>query len=183
MQSLEHAAAAGGGVVFALLVSANVLQLPGSGATLIFLSGALAISAMILPGISGSLILILLGQYVYLSDQLSAFLGSIGNLLSGSGSFGATVDPGTTVVVFVLGGFVGLLTIARVVRRALQRARTPTLLFLVGLIAGSVPAPLHNVAEAHALTLEVLALTGAWGLVGAGVLFGLDRLAGGFDPE
>ncbi len=183
MDALEHAVAAGAGVALALLVSANVLELPGSGATLVFLSGALAVSAMILPGISGSLILILLGQYVYLSDQLSAFLGSVGDLVTGAGSTAAMAGPGTTVVLFAAGGLVGLFSIAQLVRRALERARTTTLLFLVGLIAGSVPAPMHNVAEAHALTGEVLAMTGAWALVGAVALFALDRLAGGFDPE
>ncbi|AXR80930.1 DUF368 domain-containing protein [Natrarchaeobaculum sulfurireducens] len=183
LASRTNALAASAGTALALLVASNVVQLPGSGATLIFLSGVFAISAMILPGISGALILILLGQYVFLSAELTAFLGAIRGTLSGNASLAAAVDPGTTVVVFVLGGFVGLVTIARIVRRALERAREPTLLFLVGLIAGSVPAPLHNVAEAHALTGNVLAQTGAWAVVGALALFALDALAGGFDPE
>ncbi|AGB36509.1 DUF368 domain-containing protein [Natronococcus occultus] len=181
--SARHALAAAAGTVLALLVAANVLQLPGSGAVLIFLSGGLAISAMILPGVSGSLILILLGQYVFLSSELTAFLQSLRDLAFGNGSLAGVLDPGTTVVVFVAGGVVGLVTIARVVRFALDRHRELTLLFLVGLIAGSIPAPLHEVAAAHALTGDVLALTAAWAVVGAVALFALDRLAGGFDPE
>ena len=181
--SLEHVAAAVAGVTLALLVAANVVQLPGSGAVLIVLSGALAISAMILPGVSGALILILLGQYVFLSSELSAFLSGVGRLVGGSGSLEAVVGPGTTVTLFVLGGLIGLVTIARVVRYALDRRREVTLVFLVSLIAGSIPAPLHNVAETHTLTGEVLLLTAAWALVGAVALFALDSLAGGFDPE
>ncbi|APW96301.1 DUF368 domain-containing protein [Halobiforma lacisalsi AJ5] len=181
--SAQHAVAAATGTAVAALVASGVIELPGSGAVLILLSGALSVSAMILPGISGSLILILLGQYVFLSGELTAFLSSIGSLVSGAGSLEAVLEPGTTVVLFLLGGFVGLVTIARVVRRALDRRREVTLLFLVGLIAGSVPAPLHNIGKTHAWTGDVVALTVAWAVVGVVVLFGLDRLAGGFDPE
>ncbi|ELY89547.1 hypothetical protein C483_13513 [Natrialba hulunbeirensis JCM 10989] len=179
----RHLLAAGAGTALALLVASNVLQLPGTGLVLIFLSGALAISAMILPGVSGSLILILLGQYVVMMTELSDFLTAVGQYVSGAGSVEAVLDPGTAVVVFVVGGLVGLVTIARVVRAALDWQRDLTLLFLVGLIAGSVPAPLHNIGEAHAWTSEVIGFTLAWAVLGALVLFALDALAGGFDPE
>ncbi|RQG97979.1 DUF368 domain-containing protein [Natrarchaeobius chitinivorans] len=181
--SREHLLAAGTGTALALLVASNVIQLPGSGPGLILLSGALAISAMILPGVSGALILILIGQYRFLSAELTAFLEALRRLVSGGGTIDAALEPGTTVVLFVVGGFVGLLTIARVVRRALKRRRDLTLLFLVGLIAGSTPAPLYNIAESHVWTADVIGLTAAWAVVGAVVLFALDLLAGGFDPE
>ncbi len=183
IESVAHVVAASVGIGLALLVSANVIQLPGDGMAVIFLSGALAISAMILPGISGALILILLGQYVFLSDQLSAFFGALRGVVSRNGTITTAVDPGVTVVVFVAGGFVGLLTIARVVRRALEHNRELTLLFLVGLIGGSIPAPLYNIGETHVWTAELITITGVWTIVGAVVLFGLDLLAGGFDPE
>ncbi|RQH03224.1 DUF368 domain-containing protein [Natrarchaeobius oligotrophus] len=181
--SPAHVLAACAGTVLALLVASNVVQLPGSGPVLIFFAGALAISAMILPGVSGALILILLDQYVFLSSELSAFLDSLRAFLTGNAASAAVLEPGTTVAVFVAGGFVGLLTIARIVRRALEAHRELTLLFLVGLIAGSIPAPLYNIDEGHAWTTEVVALAGAWALVGALALFVLDFLAGGFDPE
>ncbi|WP_455449117.1 DUF368 domain-containing protein [Natrinema thermotolerans] len=180
--SPTHVAAGIAGTTLALLVAADVVQLPGSGPVVILVAGAVAISAMILPGISGSLILILLGQYVYLSGELSAFVRAALDLLGG-GSLSAVVDPGTTVALFVTGGVVGLVTIARVVRAALTRNRGVTLLFLVGLIAGSVPAPLHNIGETTAWTTETIALTAAWAAVGAIALFALERLVGGFDPE
>ncbi|OLZ42507.1 DUF368 domain-containing protein [Natrinema saccharevitans] len=180
--SPTHVAAGIAGTTLALLVAADVVQLPGSGPAVILVAGAVAISAMILPGVSGSLILILLGQYVFLSSELSAFVRAALDLLGG-GSLSAVVDPGTTVALFVAGGLVGLVTIARVVRAALTRNRGVTLLFLVGLIAGSVPAPLHNISETHAWTAETTALTAAWAAVGAIALFALERLVGGFDPE
>ena len=177
-----HVGAAVTGAGLALLVAADLVSLPGSGPVVIVLAGTVAVSAMILPGISGSLILILLGQYVFLSSELSAFVHALGDLLGG-GSLAAVSDPGTTVVLFVVGGAVGLLTVARVVRIALARRRELTLVFLVSLIAGSVPAPLHNIGETHAWTTETMVLTAAWAAVGAIALFGLEYLVGGFDPE
>ncbi|WP_455429277.1 hypothetical protein [Haloterrigena gelatinilytica] len=53
----------------------------------------------------------------------------------------------------------------------------------MSLIAGSVPAPLHNIGETHAWTAETMGLTAAWAALGAVVLFGLEYLVGGFDPE
>ena len=133
--SLAHVGVAIAGATLALLVSADIVQLPGDGQAVIFVAGAIAISAMILPGISGSLILILLGQYVFLSSELSAFVGALGGLATG-GSLATAVGPGTTVALFVAGGVVGLLSIARIVRAALARQRELTLVFLVSLIAG-----------------------------------------------
>ncbi|QLG49936.1 DUF368 domain-containing protein [Natrinema halophilum] len=177
-----HVSAAIAGATIALLVAAGILELPGSGPIVIVIAGAIAVSAMILPGISGSLILILLGQYIFLSNELSAFVSALGDLLSG-GSLAAVTDPGSTVVLFLAGGTVGLFSIARVVRAALTRRREVTLVFLVSLIAGSIPAPLTNISETHAWTTETITLTIAWAAVGAVALFGLEYLVGGFDPE
>ncbi|MCU4752591.1 DUF368 domain-containing protein [Halobacteria archaeon AArc-curdl1] len=170
------------GISLALLVGANVIQFPVTGLWMVFVAGVVAISAMILPGISGSLLLILLGQYVYLSGELSAFLSGLAALPSG-GSLETLVSPGTTVIVFMTGGVVGLLTVARVVRRALDWQRNLTLVFLVSLIAGSTPAPLINIVEGQAWSTEAILIGTGWLVVGAGVLFGLNALAGGFDPE
>lgn len=183
--SWEHVAAAATGTTLALLVAANVIQLPGSGGIVIVLAGAIAVSAMILPGISGSLILILFGQYVFLASELDAFVDAIVALFDG-GSLAALVEPGTTVVLFLAGGVVGLLTIARAVRAALERRRELTLVFLVSLIAGSVPAPLHNVSEyseGHAWTAETIGIAAAAAAIGMVTLFALEYLVGGFDPE
>ena len=199
--SWEHVGAAVAGTAFALLVAANVVQLPGSGGIVIFLAGTIAVSAMILPGISGALILILLGQYVFLSQELDAFVDALIDLLRG-GSLAAVIDPGTTVILFVSGGVVGLLTISRLVRAALERRRNLTLVFLVSLIAGSTPAPLNNVSEhAHvdtqtvtlgigswsteltAWTTDLIAVAAGWAAVGMIALLTIEYLIGGFDPE
>lgn len=84
-----------------------------------FGAGALAICAMILPGISGSLILLLIGMY-------AAVLGAVNDrdLLS--------------VGVFVLGAILGLAIFSQILHWALANHHDDVLAALVGLMAGSL---------------------------------------------
>jgi putative membrane protein len=84
-----------------------------------FLAGALAISAMILPGISGSFILVLLGMY--------------GPLLAA-----VTSREFLTLIVFVVGAVVGLALFSQVLHKALTLHHDPVIAALVGLMAGSL---------------------------------------------
>jgi putative membrane protein len=108
--------------------------------------GAIAISAMVLPGISGSLILVILGQYEFLVARLTAFVDGLVGLALGGG-VGRVVDPATTVVAFLVGAVVGLFTVAHAVRWALVRYRYATLTFLVSLVVGGLRAPVVKAAE------------------------------------
>ena len=137
----RHWGVAVAGFLVSFLLSGDLTLLQGHGPVLIFVAGVVAISAMILPGISGALILVILGQYVFLSSTLTAFTDGLVTLLSG-GSMGVLVGPGTTILVFMLGATVGLLTIARLVDRALESAPTMTLVFLVSLVVGALRAPI-----------------------------------------
>lgn len=74
------------------------MALPGTGYLTVFLAGSIAISAMILPGISSSLLLLLRGKYVYPSAELSSLVVSIGHLVNG-GSTGDVIAPGRTIMV------------------------------------------------------------------------------------
>ena len=104
----------------------GVSQLPPAALTLTapvaFGAGALAISAMILPGVSGSFILVLLGLY-------APVLAAIRSL-----------DMGI-MLFFGLGCIVGLLSVARLVATALRRHPSATLALLTGFMIGA----LHNV--------------------------------------
>jgi len=113
----------------------------------VFLAGTIAISAMVLPGISGAAILILLGQYHYLSETLTAFVDRLLALLD-RGTLDALVDPGTVVVTFLAGAVIGLLTVAHVIKRALDAYRVGTLVFLVSLLVGTLRLPVVEVLEA-----------------------------------
>ncbi|QAU12265.1 DUF368 domain-containing protein [Halorubrum sp. BOL3-1] len=133
-------AAAGGGFVLAFLASGVASTGLGSPLPLVFLAGAVAVSAMVLPGISGSLLLVVLGQYEYMSGVVSRFVDGLGALAVGSGS-DALVETLPPVATFLVGGVCGLFTIAHAVRYALSRARAATLAFLVSLIVGALRAP------------------------------------------
>ena len=85
----------------------------------LFLSGAIAICAMILPGISGAFILVLLGKYDYVLQAVN------------------NVDVVTLAIVAV-GAAVGLVTIARFLSWLLDRYYDATLAFLAGLMLGSL---------------------------------------------
>ena len=93
----------------------------------IFLSGAIAICAMILPGISGSFILLILGKYQYI-------MGVITNLVSG-------VDLGRNLLiigVFGIGAAVGILSFSKLLHWLLARWNKETLIVLAGFIIGSL---------------------------------------------
>ncbi len=93
----------------------------------IFISGAIAICAMILPGISGSFILLILGKYQYI-------MGVITNLVSG-------VDMGKNLLiigVFLTGAVVGILGFSKFLNWLLARWNKETLVVLAGFIIGSL---------------------------------------------
>lgn len=89
--------------------------------------GAIAISAMVLPGISGSLVLILMGEYF---EVISA--------ISGLKTF--NWDNLAFLGCFAIGVIVGGLLFARLVSAVLKRYYNATMAFLMGLMAGSLYA-------------------------------------------
>ena len=93
----------------------------------IFISGAIAICAMILPGISGSFILLILGKYQYI-------MGVITGLVSG-------VEVGRNLMilaVFLVGAVVGILGFSKFLHWLLARWNKETLIVLAGFIIGSL---------------------------------------------
>jgi putative membrane protein len=148
----------------------------GPGGT--FLAGAIAVSAMVLPGISGSLLLIILGQYERMVATLQSFLEATLALASG-GPIEPVTESGVVVVVFVGGAVVGLFTVARTVDYALERAPGPTLAFLVSLVVGALRRPILEVLAATGNpSPSAIGALGAWILFGAFVVIGFDRYAG-----
>ncbi|ERH00289.1 MAG: putative membrane protein, partial [Halonotius sp. J07HN6] len=177
-------AAAIAGFAFAFVVSGVAATAIGSSLPIIFVAGAVAISAMILPGVSGSLLLLVLGQYEYMSTTLSRATDALVAALRGNGTAGL-VDTGPPIVVFLSGAVVGLLTISHAVRWALDRYREATLVFLVSLIVGALRAPVEQV-EAElgggtVWTTETLGVFLGVAVVGAATVVVIDRLAGGIE--
>lgn len=176
--------ATGTGVVLAFVASGAAAELLGASVFATAVAGALTLSATLLPGISGSLLLVVIGQYDRIVlEAIPAFATAVPTALA-RGSVAPLVGPGTTVVVFLAGGVVGIFTVANAVRRALTRDRTTTLTFLVGLVIGALRAPVaettRQLTEAgRAWTPETMAAFLTAAVVGAAVVVGLDRAAGG----
>jgi len=171
-------AAALAGFAFAFLASGAATTSLGHPLPVVFVAGALAVSAMILPGVSGSLLLVVLGQYEYMSGTVSRAVDGLAAIAVGNGN-DALVETLPPVVTFLTGGVVGLFTIAHAVRYALKRARAATLAFLVSLVVGALRAPLVEVSlrlaesgESWRAAAPRFALAGA---AGALLVLVLDR--------
>ncbi|WP_255149706.1 DUF368 domain-containing protein [Halorarius halobius] len=146
----------------------------------LFVAGGIAITAMILPGISGAFLLVLLGQYEFMSGLPAAVLGGVRDALSGDA--GSLADPLAALVTFGVGAVIGLLTVAHAVRWALERYHAATLTFLVALMVGALRAPYLEVARAtDGLTVTVLGTVAVAGIVGAGLVLGLDYVTDDID--
>ncbi len=145
--------------------------------------GAVAISAMVLPGISGSLILVILGQYEFLIERLTAFVDALLGLVVG-GTVAAAVGPATTVVAFGVGALVGLFTVAHAVRWALDCYRHATLAFLVSLVVGALRAPVVEAGEALApggWTTDAILAFALAAVVGVVLVAALERYTDGIE--
>ncbi|KTG30918.1 DUF368 domain-containing protein [Haloferax profundi] len=146
LDSPRQLVAAVAGFTVAFVASGTVGTALGNSLPVTVVAGAIAVSAMILPGISGSLLLLLLGQYEYMTGTLSEFVDTLIDVAMG-GPTSSLVEPGTIVVAFIAGALVGLFTIAHVVRWALEHYRRETLAFLVSLIVGALRAPVVKTSE------------------------------------
>ena len=107
-----------GGIAAYLITEAVPAETPNS-LPLIFLSGAVAICAMILPGISGSFILLILGKYTFILTAIKEF--QLGTLL-----------------VFSLGCLLGLMTFSRLISWLFEKYRNLTIAVLAGFMVGSL---------------------------------------------
>ncbi len=114
-------------IFIALLVGAAlafyIISLPPMVGTssdwFLFLAGAIAICAMILPGISGAFILVLLGAYKPITDAVRDF-------------------DIKTILIVAVGAIVGILSFSRILKWLFEHYSNMTLAVLTGFIAGSL---------------------------------------------
>ena len=107
------------GIFIAALISlSNTTQIPDTD-IFIFLTGSIAITAMILPGISGSFILLLLSKYEYIITAIKEF-----NV--------------RTLLVFALGCIFGLIIFSRLLHFLFQNYKMNLLSLLSGFLIGSL---------------------------------------------
>ena len=103
----------------------------------IFISGLIAICAMILPGISGSFLLLLLGQYEYMLTALHEL-------------------HFTEIIVFIVGAVIGILGFSKILNYLLKNHEEVTMAFLIGVMVGTLKLPALEVASN--VTLDIAGL-------------------------
>ena len=108
----------------------------------IFFCGIISVSGMTLPGLSGSFILILLGNYVLLLvDAVNSLYDTIAEVIRGDFSFVRNQKRMDTLVilgVFTAGSAVGLVTLSHVLGYVLKHFRNLTTAVIIGFITGSL---------------------------------------------
>lgn len=145
------------------LLTVDMTNIQALDAVYLFLAGAVAITAMVLPGISGSSILLIAGVYLPVIQAIRQLL-----------HLDLRVVPG--LMALGLGVIAGVALSIRAIRTALQKYRSAMIWFILGLMLGSlyaiamgpsslqVPQPPLDIA-----TFRPLAF-----LLGAGLLVGLE---------
>ena len=108
-----------GAVIAYFITTLNPLISGNSSSLFVFVAGAIAICAMILPGISGSFILVLLGAYKSVLEAVND-------------------RDFKTILVFMAGAVVGLLTFSKVLKWLFKNHKNLTLAVLTGFIIGSL---------------------------------------------
>jgi putative membrane protein len=151
LASLKNLAIAILGFIIAFyLVGLNPANL-GHSLPLLFITGILVIVAMILPGISGALVLLYLNQYEYFFDALHEF---------------RIIE----LAAFATGAILGILAFSHVLDALLKRHRAATVAFLIGLTLGALRLCYANiVVDSNTIFPVLLAI-----LVGLFVMFMLE---------
>ncbi len=107
------------GIVTALMVTTLPPAFHSESAFFIAICGAIAICAMLLPGISGSFILVILGAYNSIISALANF-----DILR--------------IGAFCLGALIGLLSFSRMLKKILHNFKSQTLAILTGFMLGAL---------------------------------------------
>ena len=91
----------------------------------VFIAAAIAISAMVLPGISGSTLLLIFGLYIPIMGAIKEFF-----------HFNFSYLP--VLIVFGLGIVTGIITFVRLIRKCLEKFRSQSIYTIIGMMIGSL---------------------------------------------
>lgn len=138
----------------------------------IFIAAMIAISAMILPGISGSTLLLIFGLYIPILAKVKAFI-----------SFDFSTMP--VLIIFGLGMITGIVVFTKLIRKSLEKYRSQTIYTIIGMMIGSMysivmgPTTLDEPQAAMSFsTFNIVAF-----IAGAIVIFGLEMMKKYFEKS
>ena len=129
----------------------------------VFLVAMVAISAMVLPGVSGSTLLLIFGLYIPIMKAIKSFLHLEMQYLP-------------TLIIFGLGIVSGIVLVIRLIKMALAKFRSQTIYLIMGLMLGSLYAivmgPTTLEAPVEPLSWASFSVVGF--IVGGGIILGLE---------
>lgn len=151
-------------------VSINTLTI-GLGAY-VFVAGMIAISAMVLPGISGSTLLLIFGLYL-------PIVGAIKEVLT----LNFTYLP--ILIIFGLGVLVGIFVTIRGVKFVLTNFRSQTIYTILGLMIGSLYAVVMGPASLKVpqMPMNMQTFSIIFFIIGGALILGLQQLKSYFDKK
>ncbi len=131
----------------------------------VFVAAMIAISAMVLPGISGSTLLLIFGLYVPIISAIKAVLHLEFAYLP-------------ILIIFGLGILTGIASIVRIIKWSLENHRSIVIFLIIGMMIGSfyaiIMGPLTLEIPQAPLSLESFSIL--WFIIGGLVIYGLQKL-------
>lgn len=109
---------------------------------LMFILGAICAAAMILPGVSGSLVLMAFGYYVFLMDNLSILFKAILTF-----TFDNCLNAFLIVISFGLGAILGIVCISKLLKRLFEKHPKTIYAIILGLLIASPFAIIYTIVK------------------------------------
>ena len=132
---------------------------------LLFVAGMVSISAMVLPGISGSTILMIFGLYVPIITAIKDILH-------------LKLEYVPAVFIFGVGVIAGALLVVKLIKYVLDHFRSQTVYFIIGMMIGSLYAIVNGATTLKepkaALSLSTFSIV--FFIIGGVIIFGLQKL-------
>ena len=158
------------GIISGLLISFAENFDVGTSDLIIFFSGVIAISGMILPGLSGSYLLLLMGNYTLIMvDSVNALYFTIIESLSFDFTYindSERLYLLKVLILFTLGSICGLVFLSNVLSSLLKNYKTITISIIVGFIAGSLigvwPWKNEDITGSLSLFIPDFSITQTW---------------------
>jgi uncharacterized membrane protein len=130
------------GVIAGVAISFLEPAKENSNLIFVFFCGIISVSGMTLPGLSGSFILMLLGNYVLLLvDSVNALFDTFVDVFQWDFSWiynTQRIDLLAVLAVFSIGSLVGLVSLSHLLAYVLKRFKKATYAVIIGFIAGSL---------------------------------------------
>lgn len=131
----------------------------------VFIAAMIAISAMVLPGISGSTLLLIFGLYIPIVNAIKEFL-----------HLNFAYLP--VLIIFGLGVITGALLVIKLIKMALKKFRPQTIYLIIGLMIGSLYAIVMGptTLEIPRDPMSISTFSIIWFAIGGAIIFGLQKM-------